>query len=67
MICRSRVEDWLAASVTRAVNAPVPAAVGVPVMAPFVARFSPAGKAPAETTESYGGVPPVAPRVAEYV
>ncbi|HYP08849.1 MAG TPA: hypothetical protein VER03_21640 [Bryobacteraceae bacterium] len=58
--------DWFAASVTRAVKDDVPAVVGVPEMAPFDASVSPAGKIPAETAQLYGGVPPVAPRLAEY-
>ena len=61
-----RVADWPAVSVTRAVNVDVPAVVGVPAIAPFDARLSPAGGEPADTLHVYGGVPPAAPTLAEY-
>jgi hypothetical protein len=42
----------------------VPAAVGVPVMAPVAAfKERPAGKAPTVTDQEYGNVPPVADNV----
>ncbi len=48
-------------SVTRAVKFDVPAAVGVPVIAPVdVLRESPAGRLPEEIHHTYGVVPPVA-------
>jgi hypothetical protein len=59
-ICKSRVEDWLAASVTRAENVAVPAVVGVPVIEPFAPSVKPAGNVPADTAQLKGGVPPVA-------
>jgi hypothetical protein len=43
---RFRVDVADAASVTRTVNDAVPAAVGVPVIAPAPLKFSPAGSEP---------------------
>jgi len=61
------VEVSLAASVTFAVKANVPAAVGVPEIAPddvFMER--PGGKEPLVMLHEYGVVPPVACNIAEY-
>jgi hypothetical protein len=46
-------------SITVAVNGKVPAAVGVPVIAPAEARLKPGGKVP-EADQVYGVVPPSA-------
>ena len=43
-----------------------PAVVGAPLIAPVEERLRPPGKAPAETVQVSGGVPPVADRVPEY-
>jgi hypothetical protein len=53
-------------SATVAVKFAVPAAVGVPVMAPFTARFSPAGSEPLLTVHEYPPVPPLAVSACEY-
>jgi hypothetical protein len=54
-------------SMTRMVKLGTSVVVGVPVIAPVaVSRLSPAGKAPAETDQVYGRVPPVALTVWEY-
>jgi hypothetical protein len=54
-----------AASVTFAVKLEVPVVVGVPVMAPLALRPSPEGKVPFARDQAYGGVPPLAVKVAE--
>jgi hypothetical protein len=46
--------------VTCTVKLNVPAVVGVPLRTPAVLRLNPAGRAPADTDQLYGGVPPVA-------
>ena len=54
-----------APAVTRAVMLNVPDAVGVPEITPVPAvRVMPAGSAPLAIDQLYGGVPPVAARVA---
>ncbi len=47
-------------SVTRTVKLNVPAAVGVPVIAPALERDSPVGSDPTVTAQVYGTVPPLA-------
>jgi hypothetical protein len=55
-------------SVTVAVKAKVPLAVGVPEITPVpAARVSPAGRLPLVIDHVYAGVPPVARRLCEYV
>lgn len=61
-IWRGCVPDRFAESVALTVKLNVPDAVGVPVIAPLLARVKPAGSAPALTDHEYGGVPPVALR-----
>ncbi len=54
-------------SVTSAVKLNDPAVVGVPEIVPLAAaRVRPAGSAPSLTFQSYGAVPPVTVKVAEY-
>ena len=54
-------ESW-----TPRVKLKVPAAVGVPVIAPVVVfRFRPAGRDPAATENVYGAIPPVTTGVDE--
>src|SRR5438128_3471981 len=48
------VANWFAASVTRALKSKSPAAVGVPLTAPFAAKDKPGGKVPADTVQVYG-------------
>src|SRR2546421_146265 len=56
-----------AASTTWRVKLDIPAAVGVPGMAPVLApRLSPAGSAPAVTDQVSGAVPPAAAAVCAY-
>jgi hypothetical protein len=43
----------------------VPAAVGVPLIAPELLKLSPLGKLPEDTVQLYGGVPPEAERFCE--
>src|SRR4029079_17918303 len=53
--------------VTLSVKFVVPAAVGVPVIAPVLAlRLSPAGSGPGDNEQVYGVVPPLAAAVCEY-
>ena len=55
-----------AESVTCAVKLEVPIAVGVPEMTPVaLVSDSPAGSEPLDIDQLYGGVPPLAARVAE--
>ena len=55
-----------ALSVTRTVKVKLPAAVGVPVMAPLEGlRFRPPGREPALMSQLYGVVPPDAVSVSE--
>jgi hypothetical protein len=57
---RSFVAFWLPLSVTWTVKLAGPAAVGVPLITPFVGdKVRPAGKTPVVTDQLYGGVPPV--------
>lgn len=56
----------MAESVTRTVNDEVPDAAGVPEIVPLDASVRPAGNVPVAIAHVYGGVPPVAARVAEY-
>jgi hypothetical protein len=58
------VAEW--ASVTVAVKAEVPAAVGAPAITPPEESVRPAGKAPDVTAQVYGGVPQQADRACEY-
>jgi hypothetical protein len=64
------LSDWLAvlprASFTVAVKLKVPAAVGVPEIAPLEDTDNPDGSAPEETLQEYGVVPPDAVSVALY-
>jgi hypothetical protein len=53
-------------SLTRTVNVELPTAAGVPVIAPFEASDNPGGKLPEVMLQVYGGVPPLAPNIAEY-
>jgi hypothetical protein len=53
-------------SVTCTVKAKVPAAVGVPEIAPALLSVRPAGSAPALIDHAYGVAPPAARIVAEY-
>ena len=54
-------------SVTPTVKFDVPAAVGVPVIAPDEAfKDKPAGRVPVAIDHVYGAVPPLATTVAEY-
>lgn len=63
--CDDRCGDPLSA--TRAVNANVPALVGVPAMTPVDAfSVKPPGKLPDTMLQPYGVVPPVAARDCEY-
>ena len=63
--CDVRCGDPLSA--TCAVNANVPALVGVPAMTPVDAfRVTPPGRLPATMLQLYGVVPPVAARACEY-
>jgi hypothetical protein len=55
-----------ALSVTRTMNAAVPDAVGVPLIAPLPLSDNPAGKLPVVTLHVYGGVPPLPLSIAEY-
>jgi hypothetical protein len=58
---RAFVEERPLAPATRTVKLEVPAAVGVPLIAPEEAfSVRPAGRLPAETDQLYGVVPPVA-------
>ena len=50
----------------RTVNVLVPAVVGVPEIAPPVARLRPAGSVPLAIDQLYGGVPPDAASDCEY-
>ena len=43
----------------------LPAAVGVPEIAPFEARVKPAGNEPVAIVQVYGAVPPLAARLEE--
>ena len=52
-------------SATRTVKLNVPEAVGVPLIWPAAFRLNPAGKAPAESDQLYGPVPPLAANEAE--
>jgi hypothetical protein len=56
----------LAASLTCTVNEAVPAAVGVPEIAPAEESVKPAGSVPDDRLHVYGVVPPLAWAVAEY-
>jgi len=56
----------LAASLTCSVNEAVPAAVGVPEIAPAEESVKPAGSVPDERLHVYGVVPPLACTEAEY-
>ena len=68
VIFNTFVPVLFAASVTCAVNDIVPAAIGVPEIAPVDAtRLNPAGSVPALTLQLYGAVPPLACSVLEYV
>src|SRR5687768_6731002 len=69
VMLRLAVATWTGfpASLTRAVKFDVPAAVGVPEMAPVLAlSTNPAGSAPAEIDHEYGVAPPDATSVAVY-
>src|SRR5262247_3467281 len=58
---------FCAPAVTRTVKFAVPAAVGVPVIAPVLGvSVSPAGSVPLASAQVYGGVPPLAATVALY-
>jgi hypothetical protein len=61
---RVPVHPVLSVAVTVKLN--VPAAVGVPVKPPPLAKFNPLGKLPVVLAKVYGAVPPVAVRVCEY-
>jgi hypothetical protein len=56
----------LAASLTVTVKLELPAAVGVPVIAPLAFIDNPFGRLPDVTDQLYGGVPPVAFTDPEY-
>ena len=58
------VAVWLAASCTFTVKLLVPEPVGVPVIAPVLAKVRPAGRVPERIDHVYGWVPPVAVSVA---
>jgi hypothetical protein len=58
------VAEWT--SVTVAVKAEVPAAVGAPAITPPDESVRPAGNAPDVTAQAYGGVPQQADRACEY-
>src|SRR5262249_26489393 len=61
---RALVTFW-APAVTCTVKLEVPVAVGVPEIAPVPGvSVSPAGSVPLASDQVYGGVPPLAPRVA---
>src|SRR5215831_7720438 len=60
---RAWVAVALALSFTCTVKFAVPAVVGVPVMAPFAARVSPAGNAPVVIDQVLPPAPPLAARV----
>src|SRR5215475_7228497 len=65
VMLRGFVVFW-APAVTLTVKFAVPVAVGVPEIAPeLAASVSPVGSAPLAIDHVYGGVPPVAARVAE--
>ena len=53
-------------STTCAANVEIPACDATPLMFPFAASTSPFGSEPDAILHIYGGVPPVAARVAEY-
>ena len=54
-------------SVTRRVKADTPAAAGVPLMVPLLdVNVSPVGSDPAETSHTYGVIPPTAFNVVAY-
>jgi hypothetical protein len=55
----------LAESVTRTVKLKVPAAVGVPLITPVLARLRPLGNEPLAIDHVYAGVPPLAVSVAK--
>ncbi len=61
---------WLdaqpAMSVAFTSNVKLPVTVGVPLIEAEEVKVSPAGRAPLETVNMYGGVPPAAPREALY-
>jgi hypothetical protein len=63
---RAAVVDAAALSVTLTVKFTVPAAVGVPDIAPPVDRLNPAGNDPADSDHEYGSDPPDADSVCEY-
>jgi hypothetical protein len=52
-------------SVASTVNEESPAAVGVPEIAPVAASVKPVGRAPDDTLQLYGAVPPATERLAE--
>jgi hypothetical protein len=54
-------------SLTAIVKPYCPAAVGVPDKVPFVERFNPGGNGPMFSDHEYGGTPPDAARMTEYV
>ena len=62
---RAAVARVVAASVAATVKLAVPASVGVPEMTPAEERLKPAGSAPAESVQVYGGKPPLAASAAE--
>ena len=53
-------------SFTCRANTKVPAVVGVPLIVPVRDRLNPAGNCPDTTLQVYGGVPPLAVRLALY-
>ena len=53
-----------ALSVTRMVKLEVPVDVGVPLIVPAMDNANPAGNDPEATAQLYGGVPPLAAKVA---
>jgi hypothetical protein len=61
-----RLSDWPALSLRVAVNVDVPGVVGVPLIVPFAAIFSPVGSAPPVSDHVYGGTPPDAPSAVLY-
>lgn len=63
-ILSGELAELPAASLTCAVKAYDPALVGVPEIVPVVLSESPAGSVPPTRLQLYGGVPPVAARVA---
>jgi hypothetical protein len=62
---RFRIAVAFAESVTRTLNVEMPAAEGVPEIAPALFMDKPAGRLPVAVDQAYGGVPLVAPRIAE--